>query len=93
MVGAHEIVPLDQHRLPLPRLLDEQAVLVQVKRHDRLGPHVDKVTARVRLDAHREVGIRVDVPHAAAEDGGRAVQRPEAGVACPRNLPPVCRQL
>ncbi len=79
---------------PLAGLLDEQAVLVQVRRHD--GPSVctlTEVAAAVRLDAQRQVHVGVDVEEVAAEDGGGPVARAEGGVAGAVHVGPVLGEL
>lgn len=81
VVRAHEVVPVDQHRLPLSRPLGEEPVLVQVGGHDGVGLHVDEVAAAVGLEAQREEGVAVDVPEGPAEEGGAPVEGPPRGVA------------
>jgi len=81
VVRPDKVVPPDQHRLPLARLLGEQPVLVQICRHHALRLHVDKICPSVGLDAQREVCVGVDIPQATAEDGGATVVRAERGEA------------
>lgn len=81
MVRAHEVIPLDQHRLPLAGAPREQPVLVQVRRHDGLGLYVDQVAPLVGADAQGEVGVHVDVEEGLAEERGLAVEGAPGGVA------------
>ncbi len=93
MVRPHKLMPLDQHRLPLPRSLRVQTMLVDVGGDDGLGLNVDKVLPRVRVDAHGEVRVRVDVPETAAKERWAAVARAPGREAGALDLRSVARQL
>lgn len=93
VVRAHEVVPLDQHRLPLAGPPGEQPVLVQVRRHHGLGLHVYEVAPVVGADAEGEVGVHVDVEEGLAEDGRLPVEGAPGGVARALDVGPVGGEL
>lgn len=58
-----------------------QQVLVDVCRNNRLGLHVDKVLAAVRLELDCEEVVHAHVPQGLAKDGGASIKCPPSGIA------------
>lgn len=93
VVRTHEIIPLDQYRLPLAGPPGEQPMLVQIRGHHGLGLYVYEVAPLVGADAEREIGVHVDVEEGLAEDGRLPVEGAPGGVARALDIGPVGREL
>lgn len=83
VIRPDEHVPLDQDRLPLPGLLDEQPVLVKVGGDHGFRLDVYKVRPAVGSDPERQVDVGINVPEGFAEHGWRSVDGSKGRVARP----------
>lgn len=67
IIRAHEIIPFNQHRLPLTGPLRKQSMLMQIRRLHALRLQIYKIRSPVGLDPQRNVCVGVDVPQGATE--------------------------
>jgi hypothetical protein len=86
MIRAHKFTPPNEDQLPLSRRLCMQQVLVDVGRNDRLGLHVDKVLAAVRLELDGNEVVHVYIPQRFAKNGGTPIKRPPPCIPCSLNV-------